>query len=218
MSAAKENAARGALKFIEDGMVVGLGSGTTTEHFIRLLGEKMEEERISVVGVATSYDSEIQAKKAGIPLIGLEREVDVAVDGADLIGKGYVLKGGGGALTREKVVDYAAEKFIVIADEGKIGDGKAYPVVVEVVPFARESVARELGKMGFEPELRVGGKKLGPVVTDNGNFIFDCEGNIPKDAAKLEKELNSIPGVVENGIFSRYFKIVIGNEKGSFEL
>jgi ribose 5-phosphate isomerase A len=218
MSAAKKNAALGALKFIEDGMVVGLGSGTTAEHFILLLGEKMREERISVVGVPTSYDSEMQAKKAGIPLIGLEREVDVAIDGADLIGGGYVLKGGGGALTREKVVDYAAEKFIVIADEGKIGKGKTYPVVVEVVPFAREYVARELARMGFEPELRVGGKKLGPVVTDNGNFLLDCKGDVPGDAAGLERKLNSIPGVVENGIFSRYSKVIVGNGRGSREL
>lgn len=220
MSAAKKNAAIGALEFIEDGMVVGLGSGTTTEYFIRLLGEKMKEERISVVGVPTSYDSEMQAKRAGIPLIGLEREIDIAVDGADLIGHGYVLKGGGGALAREKVVDYAAEKFIVIADEGKVGKGKTYPLVVEAVPFAREYVAREIAKMGFEPELRVGGKKLGPVVTDNGNFLLDCAGRIPdaKGAAEFEKEINSIPGVVENGIFSKYSKIIVGDGKGSREL
>jgi ribose 5-phosphate isomerase A len=218
MSEAKKNSAIAALKFIEDGMVVGLGSGTTTEYFITLLGEKMKGERISVVGVPTSFDSEMQARKAGIPLIGLEREVDVAVDGADLVKKGYVLKGGGGALTREKVVDYAAGKFIVIVDSGKVGEGKEYPVVVEVVPFAYPSVSREVAKMGLEPKLRVGGKKLGPVVTDNGNFILDCAGQVPGKAGEFEAKLNSIPGVVENGIFSKYSKIIIGDEKGSREL
>jgi ribose 5-phosphate isomerase A len=218
MSLSKKNAAMGALKYIEDGMVVGLGSGTTTEYFIKLLGEKMKEDRLSVVGVPTSFDSEMQARKAGIPLIGLEREVDVAVDGADLVKDGYVLKGGGGALTREKVVDYSAEKFIVIVDSGKVGDGKEYPVVVEVVPFAYPFAMREVAELGLEPKLRVGGKKLGPVVTDNGNFILDCGGKVRGNASEFEGKLNSIPGVVENGIFSKYSKIIVGDEGGSREL
>ena len=215
---AKQNAAKGALEYIEDGMVVGLGSGTTTAYFIELLGKKMKEERISVVGVVTSFDSEILAKKAGIPVIPLDRKVDVTVDGADIVRKDYVLKGGGGALTREKIVDYAAEKFIVIADEGKADPKATYPIVVEVVPFAYQYVMGEMEKLGLEPELRVGGKKLGPVVTDNSNFILDCKGEIVGNAEKFEKKLNSVPGVVENGIFSKFWKIIIGNREGHHEL
>ena len=217
MSAAKENSAKGALEFIEDGMVVGLGSGTTTAYFIDLLGKKMREERISVVGVVTSFDSEILAKKAGIPVMPLEGKVDLAVDGADIVRKDYVLKGGGGALTREKIVDYAADKFIVIADEAKAEPSLSYPIVVEVVPFSYQYVMKEMEKLGLTPELRVGGKKLGPVVTDNSNFILDCVGGIKGEPKEFEKTLNSIPGVVENGVFSKFWKIIIGNEKGHYE-
>lgn len=214
---AKQNSAKGALEYIEDGMVVGLGSGTTTAHFIELLGKKMKEERISVAGVVTSFDSEILAKKAGIPIIPLDRKIDIAVDGADIVRKEYVLKGGGGALTREKIVDYAAEKFIVIADEGKANPEATYPIVVEVVPFAYQYVMWEMEKLGLEPELRVGGKKLGPVVTDNSNFILDCKGEIKGKPGEFEKKINAVPGVVENGIFSKFWKIIIGTEKGNYE-
>ncbi|MBD3397631.1 ribose-5-phosphate isomerase RpiA [Candidatus Micrarchaeota archaeon] len=218
MTAAKENAARGALEYVEDGMVVGLGSGTTTAYFVEMLGAKMKDERISAVGVVTSFDTEILAKKAGIPVMPLEGKVDIAIDGADIVGKRYVLKGGGGALTREKIVDYAAEKFIVIADEGKADPGKSYPVVLEVVPFAYQYVMGEVRKLGLEPELRVGGKKLGPVVTDNSNFILDCRGEVKGEPEEFEKILNVIPGVVENGVFSKYWKIIIGNETGHYEI
>ncbi|MBD3390100.1 ribose-5-phosphate isomerase RpiA [Candidatus Micrarchaeota archaeon] len=217
MSAAKKNAARGALEYVEDGMVVGLGSGTTTAVFIELLGRRMKEEGISVSGVATSFDSEMLAKKAGIPLIPLERRINLAVDGADLVRKEYVLKGGGGALTREKIVDYAAEKFIVIADEGKKDLEKEYPIVVETVPFSYHYVMGEMEKLGLEPELRVGGKKLGPVVTDNSNFILDCEGEVGVVPEEFEKKLNGIPGVVENGVFSKFWKIILGDEEKSYE-
>ncbi|MEM4272577.1 MAG: ribose-5-phosphate isomerase RpiA [candidate division WOR-3 bacterium] len=214
MPNAKENAAIGALKYVEDGMVLGLGSGTTTAIFIELLAKKMREEKLSITGVVTSYDSEMLARRLKIPLVPLEEEVDLAVDGADLVRKKYILKGGGGALTREKIVDYAAKKFIVIADEGKADTKAKYPVVVEVVPFAYHYVEKEMRKLGFAPELRVGGKKLGPVVTDNGNFLLDCAGEVGGNPAELEMKLNSIPGVIENGVFSKFWKIIIGNEKG----
>ena len=217
MSAAKENSAKGALEFIEDGMVVGLGSGTTTAYFIDLLGKKMKDERISVVGVVTSFDSEILAKKAGIPVMPLEEKVDLAVDGADIVRKDYVLKGGGAALTREKIVDYAADRFIVIADEEKANPNATYPIVVEVIPFSYIYVMGELEELGLTPNLRVGGKKLGPVVTDNSNFILDCVGEVNGDPGEFERLLNSIPGVVENGIFSKFWKIIVGNEKGIYE-
>ncbi len=218
MPTAKENAAIGALEYVEDGMVLGLGSGTTTAVFIELLAKKMKEGKISITGVVTSYDSEILARKLGIPLIPLEQEVDLAIDGADLVRKKYILKGGGGALTREKIVDYAAKKFIVIVDEAKADPKGKYPVVVEVVPFAYHYVEKEIGRMGFSPELRVGGKKLGPVVTDNGNFLLDCTGEVKGNPADLEMKLNSVPGVIENGIFSKFWKIIVGNEKGCYEL
>ncbi len=217
MSAAKENAARGALEYIEDGMIVGLGSGTTTAYFVELLGKKMKEEKISVVGIVTSFDTEILAKKAGIPVMPLDGKVNLAVDGADIVKKKYVLKGGGGALTREKIVDYAAERFIVIADEAKADPNATYPIVLEVVPFSYLYVMGEMKKLGLEPELRVGGKKLGPVVTDNSNFILDCKGEVKGEPAEFEKTLNAIPGVVENGVFSKFWKIIIGNKKESFE-
>jgi ribose 5-phosphate isomerase A len=214
---AKLNACRGALEHVKDGMVLGLGTGSTVARFINLIGEEMKKGR-KFVCVATSFDTEMLAKKNRIPIISLDQvqQIDLAVDGADIVAKDYVLKGGGGALAREKVVAYAANQFLVVIDEAKLAL-KSYPVVVECLPFAYSAVMKGMENMGAKPALRTGGKKVGPVVSDNGNFLLDCEMEI-KNPKNLEQEINSIPGVVENGIFTRFSKIIAGNEKEWKEL
>lgn len=214
---AKLNACIGAMKHVRDGMVLGLGTGSTVFHFINLVGEEMRKGK-RFTCVATSFDTEMLAKKNGIPIVSLDQVpgIDLAVDGADLVAGNYVLKGGGGALAREKVVDYFADKFLVVVDEGKLKI-KSYPVVVECLPFAYSTVMKALEKMGAKPKLRSGGGKAGPVVSDNGNFLLDCEMAV-ESPKKLEQEINSIPGVVENGIFTKFSRVIVGTEAGSREL
>ena len=214
---AKLNACKGAMEHVKDGMVLGLGSGSTVAYFIDLIGEEMKKGK-KFVSVATSFDTEMLAKKNGIPVVSFDmvKKIDLAVDGADIVKDHHVLKGGGGALAREKVVGYFADELIIVIDEGKL-KLESYPVVVEVLPFSYSLVMKKLEEMGGKPVLRTGGKKVGPVVSDNGNFLIDAEMEIG-DAKKLETELNQIPGVVENGIFTKFSKIIVGDEKGHREL
>jgi ribose 5-phosphate isomerase A len=199
--------AREALKFVKSSMVVGLGSGTTAREFIKALAEMNPRD---VVLVPTSADSEILAVELGLggllkPLWAVDT-VDLAVDGADEMTRGKILlKGRGGALLREKLVDYAAERFVVLIEEHKLVDGipTRNPVPIEVVPWAWRHVAREVERrFGGVAKLRQDGGKLGPVVTDNGNYILDWTPPSALDPS-AEDELKLIPGVVETGIFSK---------------
>lgn len=212
-SKAKLNAARGALEYIKDGMVVGLGSGTTVQEFIKLLGEEVRKG-LKVVCVTTSYASRMLAIENGILVTDTDAvdRIDIAVDGADKVNKIALLKGGGGALTREKIVDYNAKEFVVIVDETKIVDGVLEGVVnMEVLPFAAPIVIKQLKE--YNPQLRVGKGKLGPVVSDNGNFLLECYMKL-ENPVEIEKWLKSIPGIIENGIFTKFSTIIVGTEKG----
>lgn len=199
--------AREALRFLKSGMVIGLGSGTTAREFIKALASLKELEFLLV---ATSADSEILAHEVGLgdrlrPMWAVDR-VDLAVDGADEVTADKVLlKGRGGALLREKVVDYAAEKFVVLIERSKLVDRipSKNPVPVEVLPWAWRYAARQIvQKYGGSATLRIGEGKLGPVVTDNGNYILDWRPDGPVDPS-LEDEIKCIPGVVETGIFAK---------------
>ncbi|AEF96859.1 ribose-5-phosphate isomerase RpiA [Methanotorris igneus] len=218
MENAKSLVAKEAAKLIEDGMVVGLGSGSTAGLFIMELGKRIQEEELTVFGVPTSFEARMLALQYGVPLVSLdEYDVDIAVDGADEVEKDtlYLIKGGGGCHTQEKIVDYSAKEFVVIVDESKLVNklGEKYPIPVEVVPFAYSVVIKELINMGGNPTIRLGERKRGPIITDNGNMIIDVSMDID-NAEKLEKELNSIPGVVENGIFTKVDKVLVGTAKG----
>jgi ribose 5-phosphate isomerase A len=188
-------------------MVVGLGSGSTAKEFIRALAEAGPSD---VVLVATSADSEFLAAELGLgrllmPMWAVDR-IDLAVDGADEVTRGRVmLKGKGGAMLREKIVDYAAERFVVLIEEHKLVDKipTRNPVPIEVVPWAWRHVAREVERrFGGVVKLRQDGGKLGPVVTDSGNYILDW---IPPSALdpSAEDALKLLPGVVETGIFAK---------------
>jgi len=190
---------------VEDGMVVGLGTGSTTYHFIKSLAERLKEEEMEVLGIPTSYQSYFMAVDLGIPVTTLdEHQPDLAVDGADEVDPYLnLIKGGGAAHTREKIVDYAAETFLVIVDESKMVDQLgAFPVPVEVLPLALNTVMKRLETMKGTPRIRMAHMKDGPVVSDNNNFILDVEFEDIPHPVLLEKELNNIPGVLENGIFT----------------
>lgn len=198
MSELKRQAAMAALNYIEDDMIVGVGTGSTVNYFIEAL--------TSVKGkieacVASSLATEKKLREAGIPVIDLNAcgSIPLYVDGADEINAiGQMIKGGGGALTREKIVASASKQFICIVDESKkVNRLGHFPLAVEVIPMARSFVARELVKMGGDPEYREG------FVSDNGNIILDVFNlNIDTPIA-LEEAIKLIPGVVENGLFAR---------------
>jgi len=206
-----------AANLIKDGDIVGLGTGSTTHYFIEKLGKRIETEELSIMGIPTSYQSFYLAKNSKIPITTLdEHNVDIAVDGADEVDpKLNLIKGGGAAHTLEKIVDESAKQFIVIVDESKIVEKLGnFPVPVEIIPNATRTVKDHLLAMEGLPILRMAERKDGPVVTDNGNFIYDVKFNI-KDPKKLETELNNIPGVVENGIFTEIVdQVIVGKDTG----
>jgi len=206
-----------AAKLVNDGDVVGLGTGSTTHYFIEKLGNRIKTEDIDIMGVPTSYQSFFLARDSNIPITTLEEHnIDTAVDGADEVDTELnLIKGGGAAHTLEKIVDESADRFIVIVDESKIVPKLGnFPVPVEIIPNATRTIKNYLIEMGGIPLLRMAEKKDGPVVTDNGNFIYDVKFDI-KNPKKLEIELNTIPGVVENGIFSQIVdEVIIGRDNG----
>ncbi|VVC02318.1 Ribose-5-phosphate isomerase A [uncultured archaeon] len=217
MDQSKCSAAKEALKFVRKGMSVGLGTGSTAEIFIDLLGKKNRAESLRLTCIATSVASERQARRLGLKLAGFEkiRKLDIAFDGADQVDKSLCLiKGLGGALVREKIVDYRAKKFVVLVGENKLVPRLSGVVPVEAIPLAEDAVARDLLSLGAS---RVGIRMEGsaPFRTDNGNIILHAVFGSIKDPARLEERINNIAGVVDNGIFSGKRPVVIvGGEGG----
>ncbi len=216
----KRNAGYRAAGEVGDGMVVGLGTGSTVFFAMERLGERIVREGLSIAGVPTSYQAAIRARQYGIPLTSLDDhpELDIAIDGADQVDPDLILiKGRGAALLREKCVCDAARKVFIVVDPTKMVDTLNAPVPVEVLPFASASVSRRLEALGAGPVLREGVKKDGPVVTDNGNFIIDCDFGAIADPGRLEAEIASIPGALECGLFCAYgekITVIVGEEKG----
>lgn len=217
---AKRRAALKAIEHVRDGYVVGLGSGSTAAYAIRELGRRLRTgELTDILGVPTSHQAAMTAVEAGVPLTTLYEhpEVDVAIDGADQIDPELnLIKGLGAALTREKVVAESARLFIVVADERKLVEvlGGRCPVPLEVLPFALPRVLKKLRKIAIRADVRWGSGKVGPVVTDNGNFIVDAYFNGIDNPEELHTKLKTITGVVETGIFPGIAKIAyIGTEK-----
>ncbi|MFB6227804.1 MAG: ribose-5-phosphate isomerase RpiA [Halobacteriales archaeon] len=199
---AKRRAGERAVERVADGQTVGLGSGSTAAHAIRALGRRVDAG-LDVSGVPTSVQSRQVAREVGVPVVAPEdvSGVDVAVDGADQVAGDALIKGGGGAHAREKLIDAAAGAFLVVVDERKLSDDLDEPVPVEVLPGARSIVAADVAELGGEPTLRRATEKSGPVVTDNGNLILDCAFGVIESPAELGADLDSLPGVVEHGLF-----------------
>ncbi|KAB7666071.1 ribose-5-phosphate isomerase RpiA [Bacillus sp. B1-b2] len=193
---------KAAESFVKDGMIVGIGTGSTVYYTIVKLGE-MVKKGLSIKGVATSKNTELLAEQYGIPLLTIDEveKIDVAIDGADEInGDFHAIKGGGGALFREKVIATLANKFVVVADSSKLVNQLGrFPLPVEVVPFGVKITERYLQKLGCSTVLR---EKDGQIFsTDNGNYIIDCHFELIENPNQLATTLNSIVGVVENGLF-----------------
>lgn len=201
---AKLLAAKRAVEFISDGMNVGLGTGSTATLFIRELG-KAVAGGLRIKAIATSDASRELAMQLGIPMTTFDETpvLDVNVDGADEVAPGLALiKGGGGAHLREKIVASAAREFIVVADETKVVEklGK-FPLPVEVVQLALPIVTRRLEELGLNPSLRPARKGEGPWITDEGNVILDCHCGVIEDPEETAAEIRNIVGVVEHGLF-----------------
>ncbi|WP_435334541.1 ribose-5-phosphate isomerase RpiA [Haloarchaeobius sp. TZWWS8] len=198
----KRRAGEHAADLVEDGMVVGLGTGSTAAHAIRAIGRAVDAG-LDVRGIPTSFQSRQLALDCDIPLTSLDAvdRVDIAIDGADQVDGFALVKGGGAAHAREKVVDAAADRFVVVADPSKVVDGLDYPVPVEVLPDARPTVAEAIRGLGGEPSLRAAERKDGPVVTDNGNVVLDCDFGTVDEPGALAPALSTVPGVVEHGLF-----------------
>jgi ribose 5-phosphate isomerase A len=199
---AKRRAGESAAEIPDDGDVVGLGTGSTAAHAIRALGDRVDAG-LDIRGIPTSYQSRELAREVGIPLTDLDEATpDVAIDGADQVAAdGTLVKGGGAAHAREKLVDNAAERFVVVADPTKEAERLSHPVPVELLPAARSPVADAVRAAGGEPELRAAERKDGPVVTDNGNLVLDCAFGEIHDPGALARTLSAVPGVVEHGLF-----------------
>ncbi len=215
---AKASAAQAALKFVRPGMTVGLGTGSTASIFIRLLAAKNKQKDMHLTCVATSKSSEELAKKLGLKVVGLDavRKIDVAVDGADLVdARLNLVKGGGGAHCREKVVDYAAKRFVVVVDESKLCSKLSGGVPLEILPFAFPLVKPQLQhRFGCKTVVRM--KAGRPVLSDNGNFLADARFRKIPDAASLELQLDSVPGIVANGLFTKNVScVVVGSGGGA---
>lgn len=222
---AKFNAAQAALAYIKDGMVVGLGTGSTSAHFVRLLGDKVRQG-LRVKGVPTSEATRNLAEQVGVPLLEISQvsSIDVDVDGADEIDPQFrLVKGGGGALLREKIVAAASKRVVVIADDTKwVETLGAFPLPVEVTRFGFALTAQRIKEAlqataceGIEVALRVSGKANEPVITDGGNYIIDAHAKRIPDATALASALQQIAGVVEHGLFIGLAHVVIlGKAKG----
>ncbi len=214
----KQQVGKAAADRVKSGSIIGLGTGSTTAYAIQYIGERLQSGEIKdIKGIPTSFQASVLAKQYGIPLTTLDEvdRMDVAIDGADEVDPNKnLIKGGGAAHTQEKIVDSLADQFIVVVDSSKLVDqlGSTFLLPVEVLPMAMTPVMRAIEKLGGKPELRMGVKKAGPVVTDQGNLIIDVKYDAIDNPAELEKNLNNIPGVLENGLFVGVADIILVGE------
>lgn len=215
---AKKAAGQAAAELIQEGMLVGLGTGSTAAFFIEALGKRCKEG-LKISAIATSQQSARQAEHVGIPLKdpATITQIDITVDGADEIDHlKNMIKGGGGALLREKLLALASKELLVVIDETKLVDQLGdHPVAVEIVPFIYRTTMQRLEKQGYHGVLRLD-RDNQPFVTDNGNYIFDIQYSQPiLDPEKEDKRLKSITGVIETGLFFRVaHRVIIGYEDG----
>jgi ribose 5-phosphate isomerase A len=214
-----------AVELIQDGQIIGLGSGRAAAQALIMISEKIKRDHLKLSFVPSSYQIEFLARRLGLQLACLEanKPPDLALDGADQveIGSLDMIKGGGGALAREKIIDSCSKRVLIIIDESKLtrrlGEGKSVPV--EALPFGVEAVMQRIRRLGGEPTLRQAQGKVGPIITDNGNMIVDVDFGLIEDPASLEREIKMIPGVVEVGIFVKVADTVyVGGRGGSVEV
>lgn len=218
----KKLAGEEALKHIEEGMIVGLGTGSTIEYTLRKLGH-MVRDGFKIKGIPTSIHTKRIAKEENIPLTNLDENpiIDVTIDGADEVDSNLsLIKGGGGALVREKIIAFNSKRVIIVIDDSKIVKalGIDFPLPVEVVKFGWTSTKKTLEEFGCEVELREI-MKGEPYITDNGNYILDCDFLRIEKPEQLEIDINLIPGVVDNGLFINLVdEVIVGGKQGVLTL
>lgn len=200
---------------IFDDLIVGVGTGTTINIFIELLSEKINTDDLSIVCVPSSIETKLLLTQKGLTVSDIieNSEVDIYIDGADIVTKTYdLIKGGGGAMTMEKILASSAHEFIVIIDSEKYPkELLSHPVPVEIIPLAVNTVIKPLFELGGELKLRYGTGKIGPIISDNGNVLGDVVFRKEYNPKNMEKAINNIPGIIENGLFpEKADKIVIG--------
>ena len=213
---------------LTSGMKLGLGTGSTAMPAVKRIAERIADDTLrDIRAVATSFQTENACQELGIPVYSMNAraiagKLDLTIDGADAIDRDCnLIKGGGAALLREKIVAYNSTRFVIVADSSKAVDGlgNGFPLPVEIIPEARVSVVQILETMGAACTLREGIKKCGPVITDNGNQLLDCLWKSPVDPVVMETELKQIPGVVETGFFTHLLPTVfIAHEDGHVEI
>jgi ribose 5-phosphate isomerase A len=215
----KKQVGEAAAAMVQSGSIVGLGTGSTAAFMIQALGDRLRSGELQDIrGITTSFQAEVLARECGIPLTSLDvvDAIDIAIDGADEVDPNLnLIKGGGAAHFQEKLVAAFARQFVVIVDSGKLVEklNLNFLLPVEVVPKALNPVAIAIKKLGGQPTLRMGVKKAGPVVTDQGNLILDVKFPDGIDnPAELEQTLNNIPGVLENGLFVGMTDLVLVGE------
>ncbi len=219
----KRAAGLAAAELVENGQVLGLGTGSTFHFALERLAERIHDEGLRVVGVPTSRETERKARILGVPLTTLDKHprLDLTIDGADEVDPAKnLIKGGGGALLREKVVAAASREMVVLVGANKCVEvlGTAFLLPVEVLPFALGPVCERLRDLGARPFVRTNPEGV-PFTTDNGNRIVDCRFGAIEDPAALERTLNGIPGILENGLFVGLAgRLVIGREDGTAEI
>jgi len=216
----KQAAARASLRFVRDGQIVGLGSGSTATYVVQFLGERVRAG-LKIVGIPTSNKTRDLAASLGIPLTSLEQtpQIDVTIDGADEIDPQLsLIKGGGGALLHEKIVASASRHFVIIADSSKqVPTLGKFPLPIEVITFAQPLVKRKIEAFGASVTLRMAGNA--PYVTDEGHHILDCNFGAISDVPALARKLSDMPGIVEHGLFVHMASVVlIGKANGVIEL
>ncbi len=213
----KERAAASAVSLINDGMVIGLGTGSTAERAIRRIGERIKDEKLKILGVPTSLRTELLAIECGVPLTTLSAHpaLDLDIDGAEQVdAKLNLIKGGWGSQTREKIVSYAAKKVVICVDDEKVVAVLNRSVPIEVLPYAAKVVERQVKELGGKPTVRLDGSRGGYFITEHGNVIIDADFGVIRNPKFLSSALSSVVGAVEHGLFTNATEVHVGEERG----
>jgi len=213
----KEKAAESVVSMVEDGMVVGLGTGSTAELAIMKLGERVKVEELEILGVPTSLRTEMVAIESGIRVTTLSEHpsLDISIDGADQVDLQLnLVKGGWGSHTKEKIVSYAAKRFVICVDDSKMVKRLNKPVPLEVLPYAVKVVEAQVKRLGGVPVLRQDGNRGGYFITEGGNLILDVDLGTINNPEEMSMALSSIVGSVEHGIFTNASEVHVGDDEG----
>lgn len=213
----KKLVGQAAAQLVQEGMVCGLGTGSTVAFLLEELGRRIKDEGLKIQGVPTSFQSKMLCAEYGIPVLEAQdcSHLDIAIDGADEVDPSFnLIKGGGAAHTREKIVAGMADEFVVIVDESKLVDklGMSFPIPIEIIPAALSYVMATIEECGGTAQLRMGVRKDGPIITDNGQMVLDVTFDCVPDLKKFDIIMHQTPGVVETGLFLNLVqKVLVGS-------